>query len=145
MSWLEGAVKKRAMLKRQWKKGSVRKKIALDLTADTIESREIIDRLEELMDEKERAIGNGKEDEFDISPEGQELEMLEKVNKEYENSHVWGSGEEKLIREDHFEDSTKELADDIGATPSDISQWPRKYIDWEAAADELKGIFLLLK
>jgi hypothetical protein len=48
----------------------------------------------------------------------------------------WQYGE-TFIREDHFEDYARELAEDIGAIDKDAS-WPNTYIDWKAAADALK-------
>lgn len=44
---------------------------------------------------------------------------------------------ETLILESHFEDYAQELAEDIGAVNKD-AKWPNNHIDWEAAADELK-------
>ncbi len=42
-----------------------------------------------------------------------------------------------FVHESDFEDHARELADDIGAIPSDAN-WPCNCIDWEKAADELK-------
>ena len=42
-----------------------------------------------------------------------------------------------FVHENDFEDYARELADDIGAIPSD-AQWPCTCIDWEKAADELR-------
>lgn len=42
-----------------------------------------------------------------------------------------------LIRDSHFEDYAQELAEDIGAIPSD-NKWPCTCIDWEQAARELQ-------
>ena len=41
-----------------------------------------------------------------------------------------------MIREDAFEDYARELAEDIGAVPSDVG-WPVYCIDWERAARDL--------
>lgn len=42
----------------------------------------------------------------------------------------------ELIDTDDFEEYAEELADDIGAVPSDAG-WPQRCIDWEQAAREL--------
>ncbi len=42
-----------------------------------------------------------------------------------------------LIRYSHFRDYAQELAEDIGALPSD-AQWPTNCIDWDQAARELR-------
>ena len=48
----------------------------------------------------------------------------------------YADDEPTLIAESYFETYAQELAEDIGAIPSDL-QWPVRHIDWEAAADEL--------
>lgn len=42
-----------------------------------------------------------------------------------------------LIADDYFQDYARELAEEIGAIPSDYS-WPASHIDWKAAADALR-------
>lgn len=42
-----------------------------------------------------------------------------------------------LIRDSYFEDYARELADDIGAVPTERT-WPMTCIDWEQAARELQ-------
>ena len=50
---------------------------------------------------------------------------------------AWGNNyDPTMIREDAFEDYARELAEDIGAIPSDAG-WPACCIDWEQAAREL--------
>lgn len=43
-----------------------------------------------------------------------------------------------LIRDSYFEDYAQQMAEDIGAINRDAT-WPLNHIDWEAAAEALKG------
>lgn len=90
---------------------------------DTIDSRDIIARIEELED---------TEDDL----ERDELAQLKRVAEECEGYGDWAYGE-ALIPEDEFEDYARELADDIGAIDRN-AKWPLSHIDWTAAANELK-------
>ena len=67
----------------------------------------------------------------DEEKELKELDELESEISEFRHGV-------QMIPEDDFEDYARELADDIGAVPKDAS-WPCTCIDWEQAADELKG------
>jgi hypothetical protein len=51
-------------------------------------------------------------------------------------SSSWHDGE-PLVRDSHFEEYARELAEDIGAISSD-AQWPLGSIDWKDAATELR-------
>ena len=102
---------------------------------DIIDSRDVIERIEELRDEladaledKDRAVAN------DILGELIPLESLAKEASEY--SPDWQYGE-ALIRDSYFEDYAQELADDIGAIPDGYT-WPTSCIDWKAAARDLQ-------
>lgn len=86
---------------------------------NVIDSRDVID-----------AIENG-----DL--EGEELKALEDLAEEAEGSPDWPHGE-TLIRDSYFEDYARELAEDTGMVKGN-EDWPLRHIDWEAAADELKG------
>lgn len=143
---------------------------------DMIDSRDVIERIEELEGERESAAihtccihcgqdiegceldddwrdrGNNTEcpdgsgrthappedargelDEDDAA----ELAALKALAEEAEGyAPDWRHGE-ALIRDSYFEDHARELAEDIGAVPKDLS-WPACHIDWEAAANALK-------
>lgn len=107
---------------------------------DLIDSRDVIARIEELRDEIEAAdipaneIGGPNDS---MEEEREELAKLEAFAEEAEGYAAdWKYGE-TLIRESYFEDYARELAEDIGAIPSD-AQWPCTCIDWEQAARELR-------
>lgn len=95
---------------------------------DIIDSRDIIDRLEEL--------DNLAED-GELSPEdAEELAALRKLYEEGEGvTEDWSYGA-TLVRETYFRDYARELAEEIGAIPDDMD-WPCCHIDWDAAADSL--------
>jgi hypothetical protein len=104
---------------------------------DIIDSRDIIDRIEEL---KELIEGEGCEDactEYKL-----ELAMLEDLAKQGESeSSDWIHGE-TLIRRSYFVDYTEELINDCYEMPKQMhsGDWPFRHmtIDYEAAAKELE-------
>ena len=114
---------------------------------DIIDSRDIIERIEELEGEQSDLLGCavGPEDLGDDAraeylawedEHGAELDTLRKLAEEASGSPDWQYGE-ALIRDSYFEDYAQELAEDIGAVKRDAS-WPNNCIDWAQAARELK-------
>lgn len=125
-------------------------------TEDTIDSRDIIARIEELNDERQPladAIAEADEneldsaalldaqqalEEWDASEEGAELIALKALAAEAEGyADDWQYGAQ-LIRDSYFEDYARELAEDIGAINGDET-WPCSCIDWVEAAAQLQG------
>ena len=95
-------------------------------TADVIDSRDIIARIEELEGNEERTY-----DERD------ELTSLLKLAGQAEGYAAdWQYGE-ALIRDSYFETYAQELADDLGMTNRG-AVWPYTCIDWKQAARELQ-------
>jgi antirestriction protein len=94
--------------------------------ADIIDSREVIERIEEL------------ESDCEITEdEAVELAALRALAAEAEQYAAdWRYGE-ALIRDSYFVTYAQELAEEIGAIQSD-AQWPATCIDWERAARELR-------
>jgi hypothetical protein len=106
----------------------------LDLTADIIDVRDIIARIEEL--EELQDAGEHLE-----TPDC-ELTMLRTLLEELKGM----GGDEQwrgdwypvtLIRESYFRHYAQELAEDIGAVDHNAS-WPNNCIDWDHAAGDLK-------
>jgi antirestriction protein len=102
----------------------------LDLTADIIDVRDLIERYEEL------------ENESDGLPNAEERYQLSCILSDLKGE----GGDEQwrgdwypltLIRESYFQDYAQELAEDIGAVNRDAT-WPNNCIDWEQAARELR-------
>ena len=88
---------------------------------DMIDSRDVIDRIEELQGETELEFR-------------EELDSLESLQAEASPANDWPGG--YLVRDSYFMDHTRELAEDIGIQAD--QQWPYRHIDWYAAAEELK-------
>ena len=112
----------------------------LDLSADIIDVRDIIARVEELEDEMLGELPDGTT--WTGTEQDEELQALRAILAELQGM----GGDEQwrgdwypltLIRDSHFRDYAEELADDIGAIPKD-AQWPTNCIDWERAARELR-------
>lgn len=102
----------------------------IDNTQDTIDSRDIIARIEEL----EGIENQGSE-------EAQELAILLKVQEQAEDCADYQYGE-VLIRESYFTDYIKELIDDCYELPKEFNSgaWPWRHmtLDYESAANEAK-------
>lgn len=111
--------------------------------ADVIDSRDVIERIEELQGERETACdepGHGydcaRRQEWDEDEDGQELKKLLALQDEASSSPDWQHGE-ALIADGYFEEYAQELAEDIGAIQKGAT-WPNDCIDWEEAASRLK-------
>lgn len=108
----------------------------VDLSADIIDVRGIIERIEELADVTET-------DDADTGgTEYAERCALESIMEEiagYGGDEQWRGQwyPVSLIADSYFEDYARELAEDIGAVNAD-APWPNNFIDWERAADALK-------
>lgn len=107
----------------------------LDLTADIIDVRDIIDRIEVL----ENEVPENEEQKWANCDEFATLtDIMEEL--------AGAGGDEQwrgdwypitLIRESHFRDYAEDLAVDCGMVNSQAS-WPNNCIDWNLAARELK-------
>ncbi len=94
-------------------------------TQDIINSRDVEERITEL------------EATTDIDEyEQEELTKLRALCEEV-NSSEWEFGL-GLINADYFTEYAEQIAEDIGAIDPN-AVWPLNYIDWEAAAEALKG------
>ena len=100
----------------------------IDNTRDTINSREIIDRIEELEGIEEPD-----------NEEAQELAILLKVQEQAEDCADWRYGE-TLINESYFTDYIEDLIKDCYELPKEFESgnWPWRHmtLDYQAAADE---------
>jgi hypothetical protein len=131
---------------------------------DVIDSRNIIERIEELEGELQTAHEQDTEDgttnldfekwllavRADSSPahchelndEVEELQELRQLAADCESSPDWNYGE-TLIREDYFTDYIEELINDCYEMPKQMNsgEWPYRHmtIDFCAAAEEAKA------
>ena len=102
-------------------------------TQDTIDSRDVIARIEELESYADDDIIDGPQI-------ADELESLKAFAEEGEESSDWEYGEQ-LIRYSHFRDYAIETAMD-GGMVDDTATWPMTCIDWDMAARELKHDYM---
>lgn len=113
----------------------------LDLSADLIDVRDLIARVEELealVDESNLSGVKSAESVDDAEELAELLDILADLQgmggDEQWRGHWYPI---TLIRDSYFRTYAEELADDIGALPRD-AEWPLTCIDWEQAARELR-------
>lgn len=112
----------------------------LDLTADIIDVRDIIARIEELESLK---------DDHEAEPDGghwsdEDAQELQTLTAIMEDLKGYGGDEQwrgdwypiTLIRETYFPDYVQELLEDCGEIPRDLPHYI--HIDWEATARDVK-------
>lgn len=114
----------------------------LDLTADTIDVRDIIARIEELDSVLETPIEDdiwSDEDRKDAASELRTLTGLMSDLKDMGGDEQWRGNwyPVTLINNMYFKTYAQELAEEIGAVDIDAG-WPNNCIDWDMAARELK-------
>lgn len=108
--------------------------------ADVMDSREVIERIEELEAEREDLPEDERADWDDADDTGLELARLKALADDASRSADWSYGE-TLIADSYFEEYAQELAEDIGAIQRDAS-WPNNHIDWKAAAEALQQDYM---
>ena len=100
---------------------------------DTIDSRDIIDRIEWLEGDEDRT--------HEESEELAALKALQDEAEGYAADWLYGA---TLIRESYFEEYAQELAEDIGAIDRNAG-WPAYCIDWEQAARDLSQDYSMVE
>ena len=122
---------------------------------DTIDSRDVIARIEELEAEREdlrSAMDDHNTDsdayeeanaalkEFDNSEEGQELISLKALAEQGEDyAPDWKYGAQ-LIHEDHFETAMDEMVADCYTLPKDLPSWMTITYDYDALKQDYTAI-----
>jgi len=108
-----------------------------------IDSREVMERIEELQDERNGIMEHSAEVESgeDLAnwdkEFGQELTELKELAEEGESaSSDWTHGV-NLIRDDYFTDYVQEMLADIGELPRDIPHYI--VIDWDETASNIQA------
>ena len=117
-----------------------------DNTEDIIDSRDIIERIEELEALElavEEALESCEQEAIDDayadfgSGEDDELAALRRLADDASGYAAdWHHGEQ-LIRDSHFKEYAQELAEDCGMLEN-ATTWPGNCIDWDQAAKELQ-------
>ena len=95
--------------------------------SERLDSRDIQSAYEDLLSDIE---GDERE------PTEEEQEFIDAVDDIRNEVSEWDSGA-FLIEESDFENHAMEVAEEIGAIPSEYS-WPASHIDWEAATTALQ-------
>ncbi len=104
---------------------------------DIIDSREIIERIEEL--EAEATNEDGDIDAELLLPEdAEEYAALILLREDAESLADWHHGE-TLIHEDYFTQAMKELCEDTGLLPDNLPWWLEDNINWDGVADNLRA------
>jgi hypothetical protein len=110
---------------------------------DTIDSRDIIERIEELERDKEIAEDPEHPDpDYFTEDEADELRKLKALAKEAEGyAPDWRYGA-TLVRDSHFPDYAQSYFEEV--VDSEVRKqvqdagWPFNHLDWKAAAEELQ-------
>lgn len=111
-----------------------------DMNQDAFDSRDVIERIEEL-EALEEAAQDSEATVEDIAEFTEELEdelsKLRAFVEDAENVSDWHYGE-TFIADHYFTTYVEELITDCGYIPADLPGWIASNIDWEGVADELK-------
>ena len=100
----------------------------IDNSMDIIDSRDVIERIEELEDIETENI-----EEY----ETEELLTLRKLASEGNDySEDWEYGK-ALIRDTYFKEYAQEFAESCGMISNNL-KWPCNHIDWDSAINELQ-------
>ena len=116
----------------------------VDLSADIIDVRDIIDRVEEL----ESSIQDYENEDGDLELHDEHIsqkEELEELRGVLSELAGYGGDEEfegdwypgQLIAESYFQEYAQDLAEDCGMVDTS-ARWPMTCIDWKQAACELQ-------
>ena len=118
-------------------------------TEDVIDSRDVIERIEELNDEYEDLKSEAEDDtNVEVIEARQNLKDWEELNLDELNALLalqdqaggspdWQYGE-GLIRESYFTEYCEELCFDIGDIPKELPWYIANHIDWDGVAREIK-------
>ena len=99
---------------------------------DTIDSRDIIERIESLEEDAENFLEEHPEADFYTTDEGKELLVLRALADEASDySPDWTCGSQ-LIRESYFEEAMDAMVADCYTLPKDMPSWMSIKLDYNA-------------
>lgn len=117
----------------------------------TIDSRDLIDHLEECKDELVDAYNDEHDteleyddiewDDWDSKDWYKELEYIEALIEFVEDCDFKSSElqhGETIIHETYFTEYCEDFVKDVGYLPNDLPWWIESNIDWDGVADEMK-------
>lgn len=109
-------------------------------TADIIDTRDIVERVEELKSNLHNFYVDGEASWDAEDPDVIEYNLLSGVlNVVRDYSEDTPEDGVALIRESHFRNYAEQYWEDIRDTGNRTgNQWPYTHIDWDAAADDLR-------
>ena len=112
--------------------------ITLDLSADIIDVRDIIARVEELEQEREGLDISSPERDANLAAEHCQLANILAELVGYGGDEQWRGDwyPVTLVRDSHFTDYARELLEECGTIPRDLPSWVE--IDWEATARNVR-------
>lgn len=134
----------------------------IDNFADTLDSRDIIARIEWLEEDRvahadsiaaaseyaeespeyDALITTGRDDWDDISPDAKELYALSALAKECEGVPDWEYGAQ-LIRDSYFTEYVADMLEDCGELPRDLPHYI--VIDWDATARNIQHDYMCVE
>ena len=112
--------------------------ITLDLSADIIDVRDIIARVEELEQEREGLDIADPEQDANLAAEHCQLANVLAELAGYGGDEQWRGDwyPVTLVCDSHFTDYARELLEDCGTIPRDLPGWVE--IDWDATARNVR-------
>jgi len=110
----------------------------IDNSMDYIDSRDILERIEDLESMKE-----DWGEEWDESSESDELKNLLSIRDECEGYGDWKYGE-TLIRRSEWVDYCQEFCIDVGYVSSELPGLIENNIDWKGVADDMEQDYMTI-
>jgi len=110
----------------------------IDNSMDYIDSRDILERIEDLESMKE-----DWGEEWDESSESDELKNLLSIRDECEGYGDWKYGE-TLIRRSEWVDYCQEFCIDVGYVSSELPWLIENNIDWKGVADDMEQDYMTI-
>lgn len=104
----------------------------IDNTQDVIDSRDIIERIEEL----QSLLDCGEEIDLDLL---EELEVLKELQEQCSSCDDWQYGE-TLIHRDYFETYMDDMVADCYETPKDMPYWMTITLDYDALEQDYTSV-----
>jgi hypothetical protein len=109
----------------------------INIGADTIDSRDIIEELNELEQELIDHIENGGTEENFDKNDMEDLEILRSWNDLGDDINDWDYGVQ-LIHDNYFQEYVEQLVEDIGDIPDDLPYYIKSNIDWKGVAEAIQ-------
>lgn len=107
---------------------------------DTIDSRDVIERIEYLTEEHENWAEEHPEADYMTTDEGQELAALSTLQDEAEDyCPDWTHGAQ-LIRDSYFEEAMDDLLEEVGDLPRDLPCYLTISIDYVALQQDYTAV-----